>query len=107
MKNETYDNPILKMEKSDFKCYQNENDLPPDEDAIVIIKNGEKYEFQLFKHNRFIMFERRILSTYDSINLFNVEKLESTEEKNYKHKYQLFLDLQALISKYLIKKKIG
>ena len=107
MKNETYDNPILKMEKSDFKCYQNENDLPPDEDAIVIIKNGEKYEFQLYKHNRFIMFERRIFSTYDSIDLFNVEKLESTKEKNYKHKYQLFLDLQALISKYLIKKKLG
>ena len=104
MKNETYDNSILKMEKSDFKCYQNEKDLPPDEDAIVIIKNGEKYEFQLFKHNRFIMFENKILSTYNSINLFNVE---STEEKSYKQTYQLFLDFQSLISKYLIKKKLG
>ena len=104
MKNETYDNSILKMEKSDFKCYQNEKDLPPDEDAIVIIKNGEKYEFQLFKHNRFIMFENKILSTYNSINLFN---FESTEEKSYKQTFQLFLDFQSLISKYLIKKKLG
>jgi len=107
MKNETYDNSILKMEKSEFKCYQSEKDLPPDEDAIVIVKNGKQYEFQLFKHNRFIMFERNILSTYDSINLLNVEKLESEEEKNYKHEYQLYLDLQSLISKYLIKKKLG
>ena len=105
MKNETSENLKLKMEKSEFKCYQSKNELPLDEDAIVIIKNGEKYEFQLFKHNRFITFERNFLSTYESINLFNVETKE--ELKNYKYNFKLYLELQSLISKYLIKKKLG
>ena len=108
MKNETYDkNAEIPMNKTEFKCYKDEKELPPDEDAIVIIKEEEKYEFQLLKHNRFTMFDSKLLSTELTVDLFNVEYLKLINESGYKYKYPIYLDFQSLIAKYLIKKKLG
>ena len=95
------------IEKNEFKCYKDENDLPYDEDGILIIKNKEKYEFQLIKHNSYILFDYRIISTENNIDLFNVEKLVLANETKYTEKYSVYLELQALLAKYLIRKKYG
>lgn len=98
---------IFPMEKAEFKCYRDEKDLPYDEDGILIIKNNDKYEFQLIKHNSYILFDYRIISTENNIDLFNVDNLELIDKSDYNNKYSIYLELQSLLAKYLIQKKTG
>ena len=95
------------LHKKEFKCYKDEKDLPYDEDGILIIKNKEKYEFQLIKHNSYALFDYRIISTENNIDIFNVEKLVLVKETKYNSKYSVYLELQSLLVKYLIQKKYG
>ena len=96
---------IFTMEKKEFKCYKNEEELPIGEDGILIIKKNEKYEFQFIKHNSYTIFDFRLISTENNIDLFNVEKLTLANTSNYTVHYSIFLELQSLIAKYLIYKK--
>ena len=93
------------MEKKEFKCYKKEDELHPGEDGILIIKKNEKYEFQFIKHNSYTIFDFRLISLENNIDLFNVEKLALAEKSDYKVHYSKFLELQSLIAKYLIYKK--
>ena len=98
---------VYPMEKKEFKCYNNEKELPYGEDAIVIIKKNEKYEFQFLMHNTFILFDYKLLSTESSIDIFNVEKLQYANETKNSNRYLIYLQLQSLIARYLIQNKEG
>ena len=98
---------LMPLEKKEFKCYKDEKDLLYDEDGILIIKKNEKYEFQLIKHNAYTLFDYKIISIENNIDLFNVENLVFASEADYNIKYSIYLELQSLLAKYLIQKKMG
>ena len=95
-------------------CGTKESDLENKNMTIIkIIKDDEKYDIKLQLNKSSGVFYSSLISTESFIDLFispdsyeSYLDIDSYEYKGYNENYNKFLQLQSVMSKFLIKKKV-
>ena len=95
-------------------CETKESDIENKNLAIIkVINKGDKYDIKLQQNEIFQVFDSSLLSTESFVDLFlspdsyeSYLDIDSYEYKGYNENYNKFLQLQSVMSKFLIKKKV-